>query len=215
MSFDYASLVTREAQYYPQAFNPGILSITDVENYLNNHRYLHEELKVIRPTTQATDHYSSIHQPWRNAYDPATMEMLWNNGYAFILHSPYVSERVKNIVKWIELKNDVSCDAHVYMGRADSKSFPPHCDHSYNLIVQCAGETHWRVWDIITEPQDFEHLSYDPYIDVVMSPGDAIIIPRGQVHQAVALTDRMSVSFPFYPGPKTIQRDIQLNWSQS
>lgn len=212
---DYNSLITREAKYYPQSFSPDILKVSDVENYLNDHRYLHDELKVIRPTTQMLDYYANRHQPWRNAYDPDTMEMLWNSGYSFILHSPFVSASVKNIVKWIELSNNVSCDAHVYLGRADSKSFPPHCDHSYNLIVQCVGETRWRVWTGITEPETYSHMNYDPYIDVVMTPGDSIFIPKGQIHQAVALTDRMSVSFPFYAGPKTIQRDIKLKWGQS
>ena len=37
----------------------------------------------------------------------------------------------------------------------------------------------------------------DPILDVIMKPGDAIWIPAYYPHQAISLTSRMSVSFPF------------------
>ncbi len=199
---NYTGLLREQARYYPKAYNTPPLTMSDVEIYLNDHKFYGGELKVISPETQGCAHYSHINQPWRGAYDPDCMEHLWSSGYSFIIESPYVSDAVKGIVRSIEAGNHSSCDAHVYMGKANSHSFQPHDDESNNLIVQCAGQTLWRVW---TD-------GYDPSIDVVMSPGDAIYIPKGVLHQAQPLSDRMSVSFPFFPGPKTIQRDIRLDW---
>lgn len=199
---NYTGLLTEQARYYPNVYDTPPLTTEDIDNYLNGHKFIPDELKVISPITNETDSYVNINQPWREAYDSDCMEHMWSTGYSFIIHSPYVSDGVKNIVKSIEQTNHVSCDAHVYMGKHNSQSFPPHDDNSHNLIVQCVGETVWRVW---TD-------GYDPSIDVVMSPGDAIFIPKGITHQAQPLSDRMSVSFPFFPGPKTIQRNIRLDW---
>ena len=197
---NYTGLLTHEARYFPQAYSLVPLIKKDVESYMNDHRFTHDELKVISPDTQEVAHYANVRQPWRGAYDPECMEHLWSVGYSFIIESPYVSKLVKHIASSIEMANHSSCDAHVYMGKANSQSFPPHDDNSNNLIVQCEGETLWRVWSG----------GYEPFIDVVMSPGDAIYIPKGVTHQAQPLSDRISVSFPFFPGPKTIQRDIRL-----
>ena len=50
-------------------------------------------------------------------------------------------------------------------------------------------------------------------LEFVMSPGDAVLIPKGQIHQAIPQTDRISVSFPYTPGLQGIQDDITLSWS--
>ena len=199
---NYEGLLGQEARYYPKAYDTPPLTIKHIEGYLNDHKFTHDELKVISPDTNEIDNYVNIEQPWRSAYDADCMEHLWTIGYSFIIHSPYVSKPVKFIAASIEEANHSSCDAHVYMGKANSQSFPPHDDESNNLIVQCAGNTLWRVWTG----------GYEPFIDVVMEPGDAIYIPKGITHQAQPLSDRLSVSFPFFPGPKTIQRDIRLDW---
>ena len=198
---NYDGLLRENARYYPKAYSQAPLTLSDVESYLNDHQFT-DELKVISPDTQRTAHYRTVDQPWRGAYDPDCMENMWASGYSFIIETPYVSDAVKGIVRSIEAANHVSCDAHVYMGKANSHSFEPHDDNAHNLIVQCAGITLWRVW---TD-------GYEPFIDVVMEPGDAIFIPKGTTHQAQPLSDRMSVSFPFFPGPKTIHRDISLEW---
>ena len=211
--FNYSGLLRQPAEYIPGSFDPDLVTVKDLENYFNHHRCTPDELQVISPDTNEKIKYEIDQRPWRPSYDPSSIENLWEQGFSFILHSPYINKKVKQITQTIESSNFVSCDAHIYCGKKQSASFHPHSDDNFNLIVQCAGQSAWRVWDAITpESGCWPNLQDDPMIKVVMSPGDAIIIPKGQVHQAEPLTDRISVSFPFSPGPKTIKRDVRLSW---
>ena len=213
MTFDYAGLIRRPAEYIPDAFDPGLVTIEDIENYLNDHKYAHKELELIHPDTGQKLNYETHHGPWRGTYDPDVIENLWNIGASFILQTPYVNSKVKQMVKSIEESNHVSCDAHIYHGKKNSSSFVPHCDASINLVVQCKGHCRWMIWNTIhSSPDEFPDLRERPALEVVMNPGDAMIVPKGQIHHAQPLTDRISVSFAFSPGPKTIQRNISLDW---
>ena len=67
------------------------------------------------------------------------------------------------------------------------------------------------VYPNITFQKDLEKASYiqvikkqiklnmkeKPILDVIMEPGDAIWIPMYYPHEAISLTPRLSVSFPF------------------
>lgn len=208
---DLTNLLQRDATYIQGAFDPDLVTLDNVENYLNNHKFAHDELKILRAETNDVEEYGHHKNPWRSEYDPACMENLWESGYSFILHSPFVSDKLKEAVRTIEAHNGVTCDSHIYMGKKHSESYPPHNDPSHSLNVQCAGRTHWKVWQGIYDGVSFD-LDYEPIIDVIMEPGDAILVKKGQIHQAQPITDRIGVSFQFYPGPSSIQRDIRLSW---
>ena len=211
--FNYSGLLRQPAEYIPGAFDPELVTIKDIENYFNHHRCTPDELQAISPDNNEKLGFELHRRPWRPTYDPDSIENLWDEGFSFILHSPYINNKVKQTVKTIESSNFVSCDAHTYFGKRQSKSFHPHSDDNFNLIVQCAGQSAWRVWGIVTnESGIFPDLEEDPIIKVIMNPGDALIIPKGQIHQAEPLTDRISVSFPFVPGPKTIRKDMRFSW---
>ena len=102
---NYEGLLSQPARYFTQAYSLVPLIMSDVERYMNDHRFTHDELKIICPKTNDTDSYSHIDQPWREAYDPDCMEHLWSIGYSFIIHSPYVSKAVKDIARSIESAN--------------------------------------------------------------------------------------------------------------
>ena len=214
MVFNYNGLIRKPAQYIAGAFEPDLVSIEDIENYLNEHKYIKKELELIHPDTGQKLPYETHDGPWRGTYDPDVIENLWNIGASFILQTPYINSNVRDIVQAIEEANHVSCDAHIYHGKKNSSSFMPHCDSSINLVVQCKGQCAWNVWNQMNPvPSTFPNIAERPAISVVMSPGDAMIVPKGQIHHAQPLTDRISVSFAFFPGPKTIQRDISLDWN--
>ena len=210
------NLLNLRSKYIENMFDPHMVSIGDINDYFNHRRCIPDELQVIDPSTSEKKDYSYINTQWRKEYDHRMIENLWSTGHSFIIHSPHISPRVRKTVKEIEAKNNVSCDAHTYCGRADSKSFHPHSDNVHNLIVQCSGQSLWKVWKHSTAmSMTFPNLDdTDVMIEVVMKPGDAIFIPKGKIHQAKALTDRISVSFPFMPGPTPLQDEINLEWNQ-
>lgn len=212
--FNYTGLLTREAEHIPGAFDPDLVTIEDIARHLSYNKVMQNELQIINPSTQQKVMVRHVNSPWRNCYDPDTLEYLWENGHTFIVESPYINNKVKQITKSIENSNFVCCDAHVYCGKKGSKSFPPHSDDSNNLIVQCKGKTYWRVWSVRSgEPSVFKELEPQRAdLEFIMEPGDALILPINQVHKAEPMTDRISVSFPFVPGPKGVFRDMEFSW---
>jgi ribosomal protein L16 Arg81 hydroxylase len=83
-----------------------------------------------------------------------------------------------------ELNNSLSNDVHVYIGvNEKSKSFGEHCDKSANFILQTEGKSRWIVSN---------------FLDVILEPGDAIYIPKLQMHECLPITKRISLSFPFW-----------------
>jgi hypothetical protein len=77
-----------------------------------------------------------------------------------------------------------------------------HFDLQHNVIVQCEGKTNFKVWKEVEDHSIEKQTQLDmsnqkPILDVIMENGDAIWIPRYYPHQAISLTPRLSVSFPF------------------
>lgn len=88
---------------------------------------------------------------------------------------------------------------NAYVTPASSRGFDPHYDVHDVFVLQIAGEKHWRIhapvhpdplssqpWgdhraDVAREAQN------EPVIDAVLRPGDALYLPRGWIHSAVAL----------------------------
>lgn len=213
--FNYSGLLRQPFEHIKGAFEPNLITIDEIENYLNNHKFLEDELSVIDPDTNVKSDYNSIPGPWRKQYDPKSITNLWESGFAFILHTPFINNKVKQIVAAVEASNFASADAHIYCGKKTSKSFHPHSDNNWNIIIQCSGVTEWNVWDAksMYDAEVFENgIDQDPQWNFYAMPGDALILPRYQIHQAIPMTDRISVSIPFAPGPRTIQKDMKLSW---
>ena len=69
-------------------------------------------------------------------------------------------------------------DAHIYVCRNPKLEHPfgAHYDEAHNIIVQCEGQTHFKVWKEV-ENKNFKDaanlnldMKEDPILDVVMSP---------------------------------------------
>jgi ribosomal protein L16 Arg81 hydroxylase len=104
---------------------------------------------------------------------------------------------------WAPLRAVVDClyDAllesvhtNVYCSPANTQGFQCHFDLHEVLVLQVAGEKHWRVFRPTTEfpvsswrADDSPHATTEPYIDVVLRAGDVLYVPRGHWHYAIAL----------------------------
>ncbi len=103
---------------------------------------------------------------------------------------------------WAPLRSVVDClyDAllesvhtNVYCSPANTQGFQCHFDLHEVLVLQVAGEKHWRVFRPTTESpvtswraEDSPHETREPYLDVVLRPGDVLYVPRGHWHYAIA-----------------------------
>ena len=201
-----------EARYFPEAYTKQLVTMEDVNRYINTSDANEHDLVIIKE-------YSRLPTPirkygWRNSWNTRLIQKYWEDNCSLVLHTIHLNNNLKELIKFLEAYTGMQFDSHVYCGRVGSKSYSYHCDVSHNLILQCQGQTRWRVYPLITkQSMTFSEMKLSPVIDIVMNPGDIIWVPMFQVHYAEPITDRISVSFPFSLPCKektTIQPPINL-----
>ena len=96
-----------------------------------------------------------------------------------------------------ELGHPVQVNA--YVTPPQNQGFAPHHDVHDVFVLQVSGRKHWTIHaPVVTDPlgnQSFEtvkseiaeRVAGEPLIDTVLEPGDALYLPRGTVHSALAL----------------------------
>ncbi|HEX2072152.1 MAG TPA: cupin domain-containing protein [Geodermatophilus sp.] len=88
---------------------------------------------------------------------------------------------------------------NAYITPPSSRGFSPHYDVHDVFVLQVAGEKHWRIHEPVfadplrTQPWNDRAAAVaaaaerEPVIDAVLRPGDALYLPRGFLHSAIAL----------------------------
>nr|WP_091110927.1 cupin domain-containing protein [Geodermatophilus dictyosporus] len=88
---------------------------------------------------------------------------------------------------------------NAYVTPPSSRGFSPHYDVHDVFVLQVAGEKHWTIHEPVlpdplrTQPWTDRSAAVaaaaerEPVIDAVLRPGDALYLPRGYLHSAVAL----------------------------
>ena len=186
-------------------YSKNLFSWQELE-YLINIRPLlsNKRVKILDP--QKKDYVWHTHG-WmkdKNTYPPSLIRSLLDE---FVIYFTDMSRATKNINKFASNLEDIykrHTDAHIYVCR-DPKiehPFAAHFDLQHNVIVQCEGKTNFKVWKEVEDHTLKKTIQLDmsnekPILDVIMENGDAIWIPRYYPHQAISLTPRLSVSFPF------------------
>jgi lysine-specific demethylase/histidyl-hydroxylase NO66 len=88
---------------------------------------------------------------------------------------------------------------NAYITPPSSRGFSPHYDVHDVFVLQVAGEKHWTIHEpVLADPLRSQPWTdrpaevaaaaeRPPVIDTVLRPGDALYLPRGYLHSAVAL----------------------------
>lgn len=86
--------------------------------------------------------------------------------------------------------------ANIYLTPPGAQGFRKHFDGHDVLVLQVSGEKRWRIWDGQPYPDPTPNTPWDNrYIpdtepaELTMRPGDALYVPRGAVHEAMAQAD--------------------------
>jgi len=95
-----------------------------------------------------------------------------------------------------ELGHPIQVNA--YITPAQNQGFAPHYDTHDVFVLQIAGRKRWRIhepvlpsplpeqtWEQV-KPQVAARAADEPLIDAELAPGDALYLPRGYLHSAVA-----------------------------
>lgn len=137
----------------------------------------------------------------KNCYPPSLLKDLLQKHICYFRDMSRATEKINDFAKTLEKKYKKQSDAHLYVCRNPELEHPfgVHYDYVPNVIVQCEGQTNFKVWDKVEHiSEDNVNLKIDdePLLDVIMSPGDTIWIPEHYPHHAISITPRLSVSFP-------------------
>ncbi|GAB0492174.1 hypothetical protein MMPV_003434 [Pyropia vietnamensis] len=119
--------------------------------------------------------------------------------------------------------------ANAYLTPAGTQGFAPHFDDIDAFILQVAGAKRWRVYPPRSDGLDTlpRYSSVDfgesdlagrpPIIDSVLCPGDVLYLPRGAVHQAVAVAaGEVAVATAAAAGPSlhlTLSTSQRWTWA--
>ena len=127
-----------------------------------------------------------------------------NNESTFLISRCYMlNDNIKSLVSDIQEVFHVASDIHIYGSKGtNSKSFAPHSDTYEVFIIQAIGDTDWTVFknrksnllhnNIPSRPPKKEELI--PALEVTLSPGDLLYIPRRAYHASSPNMPRLSMS---------------------
>ena len=195
---------------YVEGYIPHLFSWNELSNIINIRPLLTaKRVQLLDPEKREFNWLVSgwNHDP--NCYPPSLIRDLLNEMVVVFTDMSRATEKINDFANSIENTYQRNVDAHVYVCRNPELEHPfgAHIDGAHNVIVQCEGETNFKVWDkvengekLLEEKKNVKmEIDEAPILDVIMKPGDAIWIPLHYPHLATSLTSRMSVSFPFTP----------------
>ena len=210
---------------YVKNFSPKLCSWKELADLINIRPLLTgKRVKLLDPKNRRFEWVSTgwNHDP--NCYPPSLIKNLFDEMVIYFTDMSRATKKINELAKTIENKYQRNVDAHIYVCRNPKLEHPfgAHFDDAYNVIVQCEGKTHFKVWNKI-EVNNFKNWSKKgknlnlnikekPIIDVIMSSGDALWIPIHYPHQAISLTPRLSVSFPFTSRGLMTESIEDRNW---
>ena len=190
---------------FEKNYCPNLFSWKELSDIVNQYLLLSPE----RFKVNLTPDYISTH-PWvadrwtlnKQIFPSHILKDIIEEYVCYIREMSRCTKNINAFAKSIEDEYNMPTDAHIYMCKNMNVDHPfgIHFDKSHNVIVQCEGETNFKVWDKV-EDEDQKpnqmNISEDPILDVDMQPGDTIWIPKSFPHLATSNTPMMSVSFPF------------------
>ena len=178
-----------------------VLSTAVVERRLLAGGTVFPQARLVRPGgTLHPRHYTTPTTPWgmaavRDLLAPAAVLQRMRDGYGVALgdahrwHAP--------LAAWVwglEGALHRRITANIYRTDPRAPAFPPHYDQQDVVALQVEGRKRWRVhapvlpWPTHHHPCPREGVVPGPVVlDAVLEPGDLLVLPRGFVHEAIAV----------------------------
>ncbi|MBK6310191.1 MAG: hypothetical protein IPF42_06255 [Candidatus Microthrix sp.] len=153
------------------------------------------------PRTQLCRSAGVGHQRLDDLIEPNRVLEAYDEGASLVLqglqHSDPAMARLSTNLA-LELDQPVQLNA--YLSPAAARGLDLHFDYHDVIVVQLSGTKAWRIWAPLVRsllPQKrgpgiakpgWDEVG-EPVIDVVVQPGDALVIPRGHPHAASTIDD--------------------------
>lgn len=180
-----------------------ILTIEQVWDFIET-TFVHGNapLRIIDPLTRTyiDEDVYLLKNCWEYRYDISKLKLAWQSGCTFVVISSNISPELRETIQEIENDNNVQAQAHVYMGKKNSKSFEIHADKPDNLMIQCVGKSRVTVYNEYATDLDIDQFVSPNDVTIkdqyILEPGNTVYVPSMQYHLFEPLTDRLSISVP-------------------
>ena len=184
---------------YLKDYYPNLLSWHEFENIINIRPLMSQErVHILAPEAEMFwDNDVWTTNP--GCYPPTVLREAIKKYTCWFTEMSRSTETLNAATHKLELECKSAVDAHIYSCiKPEDHPFGIHFDGNDNVIVQCEGKTHWKVWDEVFDREQYSkqmNIVSEPIIDTIMEPGDAVFIPAYYPHLATSITSRLSVSF--------------------
>lgn len=141
-------------------------------------------------------------EPPRDGFASAPwLEARLEEGFTVQLFQPqHWVDRLWALLAAMEAELGCLCGCSVYHTPAGCQGLAPHHDDVEVFILQTEGRKRWKLYPPLDghalpsrpSPDLADEIIGECMLDVVLSPGDLLYMPRGVIHQAVSLEDASS-----------------------
>lgn len=169
-----------------------LLTLAELDAILTTQTHRHPDLSVVAAAREIpVDAYAAAD----DVVDPARVVKLFSEGATIILNRlDESSTRVREACVRLEAELGIGVQANVYLTPGGAQGFPTRYDNHDVITVQCTGRGAWRLYDSpVALPMRGERFDRASTPAGALSAtfetqaGDVLYIPRGLMHEAVAV----------------------------
>jgi ribosomal protein L16 Arg81 hydroxylase len=180
--------------------SPPLVTLAEIDAALSARPHRHPDVLLVDAARAVeTDEYVGDEE----VIDPVKLIKRFNAGATIVMnHLDESIPRVRALCSTLESELGILVQANLYLTPPSAQGFPIHYDSHDVIVVQCEGRKHWRLYDPVKPiplPMRGERfvagsVAVGPLREeFVLEPGDAIYVPRGTLHDAVADGDGISL----------------------
>jgi|LNFM01.1.fsa_nt_gb ribosomal protein L16 Arg81 hydroxylase len=185
-------LARRPAETRPLA------TLAEIDAVLSTERHVHPNLSLVDAAKEVDEDEYVVAE---HAVDMARALKRFNQGATFVLNR--LDEhlvQVRDLCVKLEAELGLGVQANMYLTPAGSQGFPTHFDSHDVIIIQCVGRKTWRLYDtprgLPMRGERFDRATTPAgplSATLETGPGDALYIPRGLMHDALADSSEASL----------------------
>jgi hypothetical protein len=175
-----------------------LVTLAEMDAVLTGRPHRHPELQLVDAArTVEVDEYAADD----DSIDPVRAIKRFAAGATIVLNRlDEQVPRVRELLATLETELGILVQANTYLTPRGAQGFPVHYDNHDVIIVQCEGRKRWRLYDapkpLPMRGERFEAAATKAgpkSAEFVMEPGDALYVPRGLMHDAIAEGDELSL----------------------
>ncbi len=199
----------QKALFIPRPDDPGfrpLVTLGEMDEILTARPHRHPDMILVDARRElSTDAYTNEHL----YIDPTRAARLFASGATIVLnHLDESCRAVRDLCGALETELGIQTQANTYFTPGGAQGFEIHYDTHDVITVQCVGRKTWRLYDsphgLPMRGEQFVRANTPVgprSAEFTTGPGDALYIPRGLQHDAVAADEGPSlhVTFGFHP----------------